>query len=728
MKKKAKKKKMPSGAAKAQSDYSAFLKTKTRDFTGKGVEVFDYAIHESLYPFQNRLVRWALRKGRAAIWADTGLGKSRMQLEWARHIPGRKLILAPLCVAQQTIAEAATIGLEVGALDSGLPIVITNYEQLHKVRVADFSGVVLDESSILKSFEGKTRTELIDRFDATPYKLCCTATPAPNDISELANHCEFLGVMSRTEMLATFFVHDDEGWRLKKHAPDSFYRWLASWGMFVRRPSDLGFADDGYILPALNIQEHVVACEVKEMGSGIVGRMKARHASLEDRCAKALELLDDKNQWIAWCGLNTEQDLMARELGKDAVSISGADSPEVKEQRIKQFLSGAARVLVSKTAIVGFGLNFQNCSREVFVGIGDSFEQYYQAIRRCWRFGQKNPVDVHIVVSESEIGIVENVKRKEAEHEKTSAALVAQMRDAELEEIGATQREVEQVKREQVTGKMFTMYNADCIDVLGELKENSVDLSVYSPPFSSLFVYSNSHRDLGNCTTKAQFLEHFGYAVRGILKATKPGRLTCCHIAQVASTLVTNGVIGLIDLRGAVIECFVSNGWIFHGEAAIDKNPQAQAIRTHAKGLLFNQLHKDSSWSRPALADFVVIFRKPGENTAPVKPDITNDEWIKWAKPIWYDIRESNTLNVKAARAKEDERHICPLQLGLIERCIRLWSNKDETVLSPFAGIGSEGHEAVRLGRKFIGVELKKEYFNVAVRNLQDAERVQALF
>ncbi len=271
-------------------------------------------------------------------------------------------------------------------------------------------------------------------------------------------------------------------------------------------------------------------------------------------------------------------------------------------------------------------------------------------------------------------------------------------------------------------GEHWRLVQGDCVEGVAGLDANSVDLSVYSPPFISLFTYTASERDLGNSATPAEFFAHFGFLMRELLRVTKPGRLTCCHVAQIAAMLERDGYIGLKDFRGLTIAAFQANGWIYHGEVCIDKDPQAQAIRTKAKGLLFVQMRKDSSWSRPALADYILIFRKPGENAVPIVPDITNDQWIEWARPIWYGIRESDTLQVVEARAEEDERHICPLQLGTIERCIRLWSNPGELVLSPFAGIGSEGYEAVRLDRRFLGFELKPSYAAVAVQNLAAAE------
>ncbi len=277
------------------------------------------------------------------------------------------------------------------------------------------------------------------------------------------------------------------------------------------------------------------------------------------------------------------------------------------------------------------------------------------------------------------------------------------------------------------TGAGWELRNTDCVEGLMTLTADSIDLSVYSPPFMSLYTYTASERDLGNCSSDAEFFAHYAFVIREMLRVTKPGRHTCVHVAELTSTFATHGVIGLIDFPGKVIRAYQDAGWTYHGRVTIDKDPQAQAIRTHSKGLLFVQMRKDSTWSRPALADTILIFRKPGDNAVAVTHDteasaLTNNEWIEWARPIWYGIRESDTLNAATAREDKDERHICPLQLGTIERCIRLWSNPGELVLSPFAGIGSEGYESIRLGRRYLGFELKPSYAAAAVRNLQQAE------
>lgn len=272
---------------------------------------------------------------------------------------------------------------------------------------------------------------------------------------------------------------------------------------------------------------------------------------------------------------------------------------------------------------------------------------------------------------------------------------------------------------DQARGDSWTLMLGDACERLAEVPDESVHLSVHSPPFASLFTYSDSARDLGNSASREEFLEHYGFIVRDLLRATVPGRIACVHVQQLTTSKAIHGVIGLTDFRGEVIQAYVNAGWIFHGEVTVNKDPQAQAIRTKAQALMFVTKNRDSSKTRPALADYLLMFRKPGENPVPIKTDVSNDEWIDWAQPIWLDIKESNTLNVRVAREDADERHICPLQLDFIERCVRLWSNKGETVLTPCAGIGSEVYTAVRLGRRGIGIELKRSYWQTAVTNLR---------
>lgn len=868
--------------------YAEFLESKRIVSEASGFEVLPDEINPILYDFQRDIVRWALTRGCSAVFADCGLGKSFIQLEWARLVSiapgsvnvGRILIVAPLAVARQTIGEGSKLGLPVryvtsaAQLESGINI--TNYERLTAFIGAPLSGIVLDESSILKSIDGATRKLLLSQFTNVPYRLCCTATPCPNDIAELANHAEFLGVMKRAEMLASFFVHDQDGWRLRGHAKKAFYRWLASWSMALKSPADLGYDGSRFVLPPLEIHDEVVETEWRKPGHlfagglhGITDRADVRKASVSDRKTRTIEVIVEswikKNtvvnggsnietiklksntnaerqngllretpnggnsieiilshlkrrfentttiipvrlngqksnpntvslkkklkpvsnskeivapfvfqsvdgaqrtdstlttmqtlgrleassaqvatlalanlekiqtlsdaqlstwnlpQWIVWCGLNSEQDRLAEALGPLCVSIDGRSTPEQKEVQELAWRSGEVPILITKPRVFGYGMNWQHCPNMIFLGLGDSYETYYQCIRRELRYGQKQPVHVYIVVTDHERQIVDNVRRKEVEAETLSSEIIAAAREYEMEELGKIKVLGEVMERKTYVGDGWRIEQGDCVQCMSIEPDDSVDLSVYSPPFLSLYQYSASTADMGNSRDPEQFFSHFGFMSDELLRMTKPGRNTCVHVSQVPTTLLNHGVIGFQDFRGRTILAFQSHGWIYHGEVCIDKDPQAQAIRTHAKGLAFQQLKKDSSWLRPAMADYVLVFRKPGDNAIPIHPDMNNDEWIEWARPIWYGIRESETLNVAEARSAEDDRHICPLQLGTIERCIRLWSNEGETVFSPFAGIGSEGHEAIRLGRKFIGCELKPLYAKTAATNIQRA-------
>lgn len=418
--------------------YPDFLARKERRADPIGIEVDPSELHPVLHDFQRDGTAWALRTGRAALFWDCGLGKTFAQVEWARHSADTSLIVAPLSVARQTVREAESIDAEVryvrdGADVSGPGQWITNYELIDRFDPALFGAVVLDESSILKSVEGKVRTRLIETFRSVPRRLACTATPAPNDTAELANHSEFLGAMSRPEMLSAFFVNDEREWRLKGHAAGPMYRWMASWAQALRRPSDLGYSDEGFELPELTITAQPVAVEMvpedqlfaTDLG-GIGGRAQVRRHTLDARVARAAELAGGKHQWIVWCGLNDEA--RALEEIDGAVNVEGSWTPDAKAEALEAFQDGEIRVLVSKPSICGFGMNFQNCSRMAFVGLSDSYEAYYQAIRRCWRFGQEQPVEAHIVVSELEMGIVENVRRKESEAARMTDELIAQTR------------------------------------------------------------------------------------------------------------------------------------------------------------------------------------------------------------------------------------------------------------------------------------------------------------
>jgi superfamily II DNA or RNA helicase len=441
------------------NDYDAWVDGKFKTATFDGIDVPESELTPSMFPHQRDLVRWALRKGRAAIFADTGLGKSLMELEWARHVAkrGRVLVLAPLAVSAQMVSEGRKFGIDCAyARDDAAQhaITVTNYEMLHAFDASVFAGVVLDESSILKAFDGRTRTLLIQSFQRTPYRLACTATPAPNDFTELGNHSEFLGVKSRPEMLAEFFVHDGgstQDWRIKGHAVTPFWKWVASWGAIVKTPADLGHDDSAFALPPLRMHEVVVPIEHSDAWKEgflfapdvrtLADARATRRATLDRRVERAVELCAGDEPAIVWCELNDEGDACAAAI-PGAVQVAGADTPEEKAERLVGFAEGRYRVMVSKGKIAGFGLNWQHCRRMVFVGASHSYEQTYQAIRRCWRFGQSRPVDVFVIRAETEGAVVANYRRKEADAARMAAEMTARVRDSvRAEVVGASRRE-----------------------------------------------------------------------------------------------------------------------------------------------------------------------------------------------------------------------------------------------------------------------------------------------
>ena len=434
--------------------YADFVKRKRLNDDATGIPTTLLCPSESLFPFQRDIVLWALRRGRAAIFADCGMGKTFMQLEWAKHITGRVIIVAPLAVAGQTVREAERFGIDgVKYLrddDQDTPIVVTNYEMLDHFRPDDFEGVVLDESSILKSYTGKFRNQLVNDWGKVAFRLCATATPAPNDFMELGNHAEFLGVMTRVEMLASFFVHDGgetQKWRLKGHAESEFWRWLCSWAVMIRKPSDLGYPDGEFQLPPCQINQVQVdhdadaegllfAMEARTMDE----RRSARRASLDARVEAVADMVNQSSDsWLVWCDLNSESDALKRAI-PGAVEIRGSDDPETKEERMLAFTEGRHRVLVTKPSICGWGMNWQHCSHMAFTGLSDSYEQFYQAIRRCWRFGQKDAVKCYVVTASTEGAVVSNIKRKERNAEDMANQMVEHMSCLNTENIRGTQR------------------------------------------------------------------------------------------------------------------------------------------------------------------------------------------------------------------------------------------------------------------------------------------------
>jgi len=870
--------------------YDDFIRAKASTQVASGFD--PVAIKPHLFDFQRAIVEWACKRGRAAIFADTGLGKTAMQSEWARQVAGftggRVLILAPLCVAQQTVEEEARFGTSIkycrDESQTEGDIIITNYEMVEHFDIASYAGVVLDESSILKSHDSKTRAKIIAMFRDTPYKLSCTATPSPNDHMELGNQAEFLGVMSAVEMLAMFFVHDGgdtSQWRLKGHGKTRFWEWMSKWSVCIRNPADLGFDGSSYILPGLQLHEHVIESQEALPGQLFAGlaqtlteRRDAKRQSMGARVLKVVEIIQNANantrekslhggiqsrqpgqteaqpevagqgergssrqvcggqrvsrteeggefglaqgesdeeegpasardlrnkssgfsgdacsseqslrdmrlhvgdareflassgslprdrkdsrpavhelqsgvgqvqgqlqqhprgcdvsakKFLVWCHLNTEQDQIAAALkaaGISAVSIQGSTKSDDRMAWELAWRKGDVQVLISKPSVFGWGMNWQHCRDMVFAGLDDSFESYYQAVRRCYRFGQKHVVDVHLISAESEGAVKANLERKQEQANDMAESMVSHMLELTKQTIKGAIVEKSEYARDIATGEGWTLHLGDCVEVAREMPDNSIDYSVFSPPFASLYTYSNSDRDMGNCKTTSEFYEHFRFLVKELHRVTKPGRLLSFHCMDLQTSKFRDGVIGLHDFSGELTRMFTEEGWIYHSKVTIWKDPVTAMQRTKALGLLHKTIRKDSSMSRQGIADYLVTMRKPGENPEPIShthESFPVQKWQKYASPVWMDINPSRTLQFKSARESDDERHICPLQLDVIERAMELWSNPGDLVFSPFAGIGSEGYVSIEMGRRFVGAELKRSYFDLACRNLLEA-------
>jgi len=715
------------------TEYLQFLESKKQRINDSGFTVGE--LNTNLFPFQEYIVRKALKKGRYAIFADCGLGKTLMQLSWAEEVAEYTnkpvLILAPLAVSGQTIQEGKKFGIEVieltNSIDVNKPnIYITNYEQLDNVDTSLFSGIVLDESSILKNFEGATKELIIHLFKDTPYKLCCTATPSPNDPMELGNHAEFLNVMSRNEMLAMYFIHDggETGkWRLKGHSEQIYWEWVSAWAIMLSTPSDIGFTNEGYNLPALNYIEKQIVTENRAIGklfnetaiSATNFNAELRVTKLE-RLEHAANIVNASTEnFIIWVKQNEEGDLL-KKLIPDAVEVKGSDSPEYKKDKLLGFANNEFRVLITKSKIAQFGLNYQNCHNQIFASLDFSFEALYQSIRRSYRFGQKNEVNIYLITTDTMQNVIDSIKRKQIQFEKMQQSMQKHM-NAEFE----AAEKIDNGYQEYKTDNALLM-RGDCVQLISKIPDNSVGLSVFSPPFAELYTYSDELADMGNSKDYNEFLFAFKHLVKELYRVMWSGRNVAVHCMDLPIQKGKEGYIGLRDFSNMIREAFEDAGFIYHSRVTIWKNPVVEMQRTKALGLLHKQVKKDAAMSRVGLPDYVLVFRKDGEHEHPVKCGIDVDTWQKYASPVWYDIDYGNTLNGRAGRGDKDEKHICPLQLDTIERCITLWSNNGDTVFSPFAGVGSELFQAIKMGRKAIGTELKESYYNVACKNIQNVE------
>jgi len=782
-------------------DYQDFLKRKQKNVVESGFIVEQSSLNPMLFEFQKHVVSKALKAGKYAIFADCGTGKTAMQLEWAKqvslHTVKPVLILCPLAVSGQTIKEGTKFGVHVEKHNNEMAgtahyslqmgeylVLISNYEQIENIDCSQFSGVVLDESSILKNFTGVTKNLIIKTFLSTPYKLACTATPAPNDLNEIGNHSEFLDVMDSNDMRMRWFVRDEgmSNYRLKGHAESDFYGWISSWASVLRTPADIGFDSSGYNLPKLHYFEKMVITESKENGKlfndesvNATEFNKELRLTVIPRMEYVADIVNGSNEpFIIWVNQNEEEEKICK-MVDGAIAVRGSDSPEKKERLLLGFANGDFRVLVTKKKIAQFGLNYQHCNNQIFASLDFSFEGLYQAIRRSYRFGQKKEVNIYLVTTDTMVNVIETIKEKQALFTRMMEQITLQVNEFSYK------MKIDYDKKEVKTNE----YHVICGDSAEEIKTiptNSIDFSVFSPPFSTLFTYSDSIRDMGNCVDDREFFEQQDFLLKELYRVMRNGRLVAVHTKDIPRYKGSSGYSGMYDFTGEYHRAMEKAGFKYHCKICIWIDPVLERARTNTQRLLYKQVTTDSSYSGVGMPEYITVFRKWEGDEAEWTPinnktkKSANEDgnfdlptWQKWASPIWaiesldsememiipllsddalqnlptevlkkyanqawFDINRTNVLNnFKGAKEEKDEKHICPLQLDIIERCIAMWSNPGETVFTPFLGIGSEVYQALKMGRKGVGIELKEAYFDLAVRNLKgvaDLKKQVSLF
>jgi DNA modification methylase/superfamily II DNA or RNA helicase len=720
-------------------EYSEFLAQKRDVIAHTGFSVKESELNNLMFPFQKWIVKRALKQGKFAVFADCGLGKTLMYLEWANLVSRQTkkpvLCLTPLAVTAQTILEGVKFGIECSELLDKRPSIgvwITNYEQLHNIDCSVFSGVVLDESSILKNYSGATKQLILESFANTEFKLALTATPSPNDELEIGNHAEFLNIMTSQDMRSIYFTTDKEiikgnKYRLKNHSKDIFYSWIASWAVMLSKPSDIGFQDTGYDLPGLNFIEKELKTEIREsielFNSNSVS---ATTFNSELRFTKVLRMeevaaiVNNSNEpFIIWIKHNEEGEIL-RKLIPDSIEVSGSDSNEYKKKHLIGFQNNEFRVLITKTKIASFGLNYQNCNNQIFASLDFSFESLYQAIRRSYRFGQTKVVNIYLITLDTMQNVINSINEKQDKF----IEMQNQMKKVTIE--NNEFNTVENISTDQVKTDFFECKRGDSLQMIKDIPDNSIGYSFFSPPFGALYVFSNDPADLSNVKNNDEFMTHFEFLVPELYRVLKQGRLVSIHIMQGTTLLGRDGFYSIIDLRGDIIRLFQKHGFYFHEEHMIRKDPKTAAIRTKNRQLMHGTTKKDSTIVRPGLADYIISFKKPGENKEPVRNNIPFDLWCEMAEPVWMSMNEGDTLEYRSAKENDDERHLTPTQLKPIEWCTLLYSNTNDICYCPFGGIGSEGFKWLQMDRKVIIHELKQSYYNVMVRNCKNAVLLKA--
>ncbi|MEO7048907.1 MAG: DNA methyltransferase [Ferruginibacter sp.] len=716
------------------NDYLEFLESKKKAHVHTGFKA--EINYECLFQFQNYVVQKSLIAGKYGIFSGTGTGKTRMELVWAKEVNEYTkkpvLILCPLAVAGQTILEGEKVNIKIIKASFDIdnphyaPIQIANYDQLDNIDCSIFGGIALDEASILKNNEGVYRNKIIDIFSSIQFKSVFTATPSPNDPMEIGNYSEFLDVMPRNEMLAMYFIHDageTQKWRLKGHSVKIFWEWVSTWSVMFQNPYDIGFEQIGYDLPPLELIEKKIVTEKRDNGLLFNDvAVSATNFNSELRLTKVKRIKEvtyvvnnSKEPFIIWVKQNEEGELLCK-LIPDAVEVKGSDSIEWKEDKLLGFAKGDFRVLITKTKIAGMGLNYQHCHNQIFASPDFSFEFVFQGIRRSWRFGQKETVNVWIITTDTMTNVIQTLHRKQKQFDEMQSQMTK-----------ATNRKLlkkTKMKREfkEVIGDNFTYQLGDCVQLIKNIPDESIGFSIFSPPFSDLYCYSDELEDMGNSKNYKEFMIAFKFLAKELYRVLWSGRNIAIHCMDLPIQKGKEGFIGLRDFSGMIRQAFEDVGFIYASRVTIWKNPVTEMQRTKALGLLHKQVKKDSTMSRVGIPDYLLIFRKDGERNNPVHCKISVDTWQKYASPVWMDIDYGNTLNGIKGRAENDEKHIAPLQLDTIERAVTLYTNEGDTVLTPFAGIGSELYQSLKMNRKAIGFELKESYFNIGVENCKSVE------
>lgn len=773
-------------------NYQEFLEKKKIKVDAVGFKIDKSELNPMLYDYQADIVEIALWKGRFLLMQDTGLGKSPELLEWAYHVKLHVnkpvLIVAPLGVTYQLQKEGEKFNRPVIRIRepeqvTDVDCYVINYDILHKfTKIAKkFGGIVFDESAIFKGLSSKTRKLALQLVRNIPFRLCASATPSPNDFDELLRQAEILGIMKEKEAKANWFIQDGNSankWRLKGHAEDGFWEWVSEWAVAMRMPSDLGYLNDNFQRSDLHIHEIVVAGKPYKNQQGQMSlfplvartmseRREARKSTIFERVSEVVDLVHggladyipdydpDNEPMIAWREYLNEADEVVNQL-PEFVDIRGGQTMEEKEERIINFANSQNGKIVTDPRMFGHGMNFQHSRIQFFIGLSDSFESIYQAIRRQWRNFQKRDVHVFFITATTQGGVVKNIKRKEAQHDRLYDEIVARMAKHYNRNRTRIGRQEMEYKVDKFETENSVIWLGDSAEMLENEPDESVALTITSVPFPGMYAYTNSARDAGNCKDGQETTQHIQYIMEQVYRTTKPGRLCCIHLTQEPLFKWKDGHVGRLDFRGDIIRMMQNMGWIYWSEVSIVKNPQMKAMRTNDSGLTQASVHKDMARAAPAMNDYVVIFKKMGENDAPIpalispkyeKMDgwLTMEDWIAYAhgvwqfendadllplpEEIWLDIQESDVLRLNGKQAHvqgredKDEKHLCPLQNGVIERLLLMYSNPDETVLDPFSGQGTTGYWSIYHGRKYRGCEIKESYWKLSQKVLQSAEK-----